>query len=196
MLELYPSGMPTLRPLGVDGIKFVQSRLDDAAQGLAKALCQLPLSNGAAYAIVPETATLERIKQFEYGGLVRGGAEGLAEHVLNLNSKHTNGIFIFQDLWGPSPTDRNLEKIESQMFFAEDVYLAVPHSQMNQNAIVQAVKDIRGFWELGAFTTTAKNLIGQTLDADEFRLLAENAQEIYVEAYDGESYVIWKKSPD
>lgn len=197
MLDLYPSGALNLYPLGDDGIELVKSRLDDAAKGLAKELWHLPLSTGAAYALVPEGTTLERMRQFEYGGLVRRTAmyEWFSHHVLNLNSRNKDGVLIFQDAWGARPCDPHLQERKSRMFFdATDVHYFVPSEEIETETIIQASKDLRGFRELGSFVTTTKKLNDQVLDKSELQLLAANVLEIYVDSYDAESFVIWKKS--
>lgn len=184
--------------LGESGIAFLSDKLKGT--GMIGKLPDLLLEEGLCFAVVPQAISAERARQFDVGGLMdmSEGQNWLASHALSVLSRRQEGTLIFQDVWGARSYDPGVRTKTSKMFFNQsDVYYFVEAKNANEHSILAAMREIRGFLLVGVFTekqVVADQLPADGLVADDFiDAITRMTSEIYLSAYDQESFVVWKR---
>lgn len=169
-------------------------------KGLAERLAPLIATTGSIHAIVPDGTSLERAIQFEAGGFNIGGASShwLFPLVMARIGKSGDGLFIIQDIWA----DAGFIRPEWSPFATSDggsvIYYFIQSTDVSQDALDNALRAPMSF--LTAMFIAPSGTLplssGDSLSGDELDLLATCVTEFVMEAYDQESFVVWRtKSP-
>jgi hypothetical protein len=167
-------------------------------EGLAERLAPLIAATGSIHAIVPDGTSLERAIQFEAGGFDTGGAisHWLSPLVMARIGKSPDGLFIIQDIWA----DARMIKPDSSPYATSDggstVYYFVKSTDVSLDALYSADRDAMSFVRAmfivpsGALPLSS----GYSLSGDELDLLATRVTEFVIDAYDEESFLIWRRN--
>lgn len=164
--------------------------------GLSSKVCPIIARHGEIRAIVPCGTSPKRALQFNAGGLTEVNLEQhwLAPHV-HAKLKHSaKGVFVVQDLWA-RPED---VKSDAPPHFASDggrsIHYFIEPQQYNPDALLAI--------EIATISMTTAMFIVENCEVDfadgsvddrELLALAEGAHEVIIPAYDGESYLIWRR---
>ena len=183
--------------LGREGLLYVKDCLGKWG-GLAEKATNLPILEGRATAILPKDATLARAIQFEIGGLNIGGLDTkyLSEHFEEISKTYKYSSIVIEDTIALS-TDEAISKIDCQKFFHKSrVYYYLNSEQFGVDSIPDLLYASRGFVIIGFFIKEHINdglVLNLDVDSDALCSMGRDIQEIFVSAYDGESFVIWSK---
>jgi len=186
--------------LDADGIRYVESCLQKGGRGLCVELLRLPLYQGKAYTFVTTDLGIAQIKEFERGGLMsmNDGQTLLARHAVSVAQSNPNSALVFQDVWGTKPGDRVLKSRRTKLFFnRSEVYYVVEGDKLSLDEVVAAIREMTSFLIVGALFDNS-SILGE-LDSGSFvsdrfiKTVAENTMEIFVNAYDQESFVVWQR---
>ena len=167
-------------------------------EGLAERLAPLIAATGSVHAIVPDGTSFERAIQFEAGGLTDVDLfhEWLFPLVMARIGRFPDGLFIIQDIWG------NAERIKpnSSPFATSDggsaVYYFVKSTDVSMDALDNAERDAMNFMRAmfiapsGAIPLST----GYSISSGELDLLATRVTEFVIDAYDQESFLIWRRN--
>jgi hypothetical protein len=182
-------------PLGEDGLKYIEACLEN--KGICTNLRRLPLAEGKVYAVLPEHTDPVRVGKFSEGSnLGINPYDWLAKHVSKLSALHPNGTFVVHHVWGASPGDPGLKdwELDNILFNQTDTY-NFAHATDVIN--IERAMHTSSFLFVGIFTEFP--IEESQLTADRFvsddliDKLAQHTLEIYVSAYDAESFVIWRR---
>ena len=163
-------------------------------QGICVPMRRLVAEEGDVYALVPNGTTAKRVEQFEAGGLM---AAIIAENfVVERIGSHYDvdkpSVLLVEDIWATPEDYLNPRAVPS--FFAHDgsIYLYAATDQAD---------DLRRCIRLPISFNHVCYLIPNSAAAQQFRdgsrtieALAPEIAEIYVPAYDDESFVIWSRA--
>ena len=181
--------------LGDDGLKYVQACLEN--KGLCQNLRRLPLDEGKVYAVLPKDTDPIRAGKFDQGSNLGLDPYGwLTRHVSKLSAAHPNGTFIVHHVWGASPGDPGLKdwELDNILFNQTDTY-SFAHGADAKG--VERAMHTSSFLFVGIFTEFPiedDELSGDRFVSDDFiEKLAQRTLEIYVSAYDAESFIVWQR---
>lgn len=183
-------------PLGKGGIDYVMSCLQSAEGGLCRKLLELPIRDGSLYAVLPDDIALERATEFKLGGIMKmgDGRNWLARHVMATVER--NDIVVFQDVWGGRPKDPVVGRRSSRVLFdRSNVYNFLLFDDLNVESIIRTLREMSSFLLVGITTRIPDGATitdRSTVDEGFIGALAQGASEIYVTAYDQESFVVWE----
>jgi hypothetical protein len=166
-------------------------------KGLAERLAPLIAATGSVHAIVPDGTSLERALQFETGGLTTGGVSShwLFPLVMARIRRFPDGLFLIQDIWfdletiGPNPPP----------YVTSDggtvIYYFVQSTGISMDALEAAQREASSF-VTAMFIAPSGTLplsSGYAMSGDEVDRLATRVTEFVIEAYDQESFLIWRR---
>ena len=183
--------------VGRDGLLYVKYCLEKWG-GLAEKATNLPILEGRAAAILPKDTTLARAILFEIGDINIDGVDTkcLAEHFLNVSKTYKYSSIIIEDTVALS-TDEAINKIGCKKFFHNiKVYCHITSEQFSVDSISDLLCASRGFVIIGFFIKEHIDdglVLNLGVDSDVLCSMGREIQEIFVSAYDGESFVIWSK---
>jgi len=183
-------------PVGDAGRLFVTSMLD-GMPGLCSEMIQSVQQTGAAYGIVPEGTSVSQAQQFYTGHLITGQSRSqwLTRHVRNKTLEGKRGMILIQDLFC-GPDDHNKHPPQTNSFLSLGQFYFWEEFGPKQLPDLQLLLDQPTIPDgLAAFLVedpelSASLLAGQT----SLGYAAELITEIYVPAYDDESFVMWRRS--
>ena len=166
-------------------------------EGLAERVAPLIAAAGSIHAIVPDGTSLERAIQFEAGGYNTGGAisHWLSPLVMARIGKSPDGLFIIQDIWA----DATMIEPDSSPFATSDggatVYYFVKSTDVSLDALYNADRDAMSFVKAMFIVPSGAPPLssGYSLSGDELDLLATRVTEFVIDAYDEESFLIWRR---
>ena len=185
--------------LGKAGLEYLASSLAGWPGLCSKIPWQLE-QVGDVFALLPAGTARERALQFETGGLMswRETCVWFARELEQLNGRTANGTLVFQDLI-VRPQDRVSGKYEG-VFFDQSgaVYYILGAQDMNAAAISRMMLQIRSFLLVAVFCNLSFRAADvpatRVLDETLIDAMANNAQEVFVSAYDYEGLVVWRKA--
>ena len=184
-------------PLGEAGMAYVRHALEMGA-GLSKQVLATAFSGGAVFAAVPEGTSIERAKQFEAGGFYCWGTWAwLQAQVKALCAADPQSTFVVEDPWGGNYGDAAVMRgTEKKFFDGKFVDYFVERADLSDRAIEETTR-APGFLFIGFFSRypLSSAMLPPDLKAGDklIRQLAENTQQIFVGAYDGEGWVVWRR---
>ena len=156
--------------------------------GLGSLMQDVVTQAGTFYAIVPKGTSAARAEQFERGGLTTARE---AEHELIACLQDCVGVFIVQDFWAPNTRYDYLREPAEVFSQNGKVYLWTELSQTNIQAI-QSCWRLPTSWDYAGFLvedhSAAERLRQGNARVEDF---ADHVSELYVPAYDQESFVMW-----
>lgn len=186
-------------PLGQAGLDHVRWALQGETT-FSQEVLRTAFVGGAVSALVPAGTTLTRALAFEHGGLIttRGARDWFVQHIVQLCQTTPDSVVLFEDKWGGRKDEKAvMAGTEPKFFHDKFVNYFVEGRKANAASIAEALGAVASFLLVGAFTcyplTAAQLPAALTVDDGVLRDLAANTTELYVSAYDRESYVIWRK---
>jgi hypothetical protein len=184
--------------LGSDGVAYLRKYLNWG--GLAEKALTLLLSHGRTFALLPQGTSLERARKFDVGGLSITSASKsyLARRFLGCPPANCEGTLIVQDTVAQA-NDLNISKSNEDKFFYENrIYYFLNAADFSEQSIADVIRGSRGFWVVGflvACRVNREGILDQEVGEPTFADLANNIREVFVSAYDGESFVMWVPDP-
>jgi len=184
--------------LGEEGKAYISSWFTGGT-GLSSRIPSQLERGGDVFAMVPAETTRERALQFKTGGLLswRETCAWFEREIEQLSSHTDKGSLVFQDVW-LRPQDAVTGGFDGAFFDQSSVYYILGAHDMNAAAISSAMLQITSFLFVAVFC----NLSFQPADVPATRVLdetlidamANNAQEVFISAYDREGLVVWRKT--
>jgi hypothetical protein len=175
----------------------------------------IDFKNGCFFTLLPDDATIERIYEFAFGGILTQSS--LEEYYINGNKanysitptieeelsksilkeiKNKSYECIFDDVIRTSADkpDNLFNKIG--LVYENQVYYLIENTQASFELIMQCLRKSNAIWHsLCILTKTdfkrSKNI---KLTMKEINTFCSHASVIIVNAYDGEGYVFWEKN--
>ncbi|HVA13443.1 MAG TPA: hypothetical protein VNF99_09355 [Stellaceae bacterium] len=187
-------------PLGQVGLNYVRSSLESETS-FCREMLPFVMKRGTVFAVIPEGTSASRAMQFDTGGLVRTRFTDrwLVERMLSACRAHPEGVLVFDQPWGRRKRDRVVTAQKAPEFFHDDfVYHFVEAKDADEARIDTAMSSIGGFLFVAAFSlypfVASKLPADLTVQDDQaIRNIVAQTQEVYISAYDHESYVVWRK---
>lgn len=203
--------------LGAEGLQFVTAELE-GGRTLSKCLLdRVDLQAGEVVTFLPRGVGLTEAKDFKHGGKLptpprsqwRRGQGGSVliptpttrPFLVDAIHKHlsASGMVCILENATARPEDEGLRRRQvSWSFFGDEVYhiLVWPSAKDSIDAAVRAGHSLFTF--VGAMTSLSEEHLRHVrerseLDLGILRALAERAVQIFVGAYDGEGYAVWRK---
>jgi hypothetical protein len=168
------------------------------ATGLSSRIPRQLGQGGDVFAVVPAGTTRERALQFKTGGLMswRETCVWFERELEQLSGCNDNGSLVFQDVWfGPQDAIRG--GFDGAFFDQSSVYYILGAQDMNAAAISRTMLQIKSFLLVAAFCNLSFRAADvpatRVLDETLIDAMANNAQEVFVSAYDYEGLVVWRK---
>jgi hypothetical protein len=189
-------------PLGQDGLDYLRDSLKRET-GMASRLFDLPLSDGLTFAPLPKGTATSRAKKFHAGGIMkmREAEHWLGSHLEMLSAKFPLGTVVIQDIWA-KPSDPIIAASTKSCFVRTDdqIYYCVPANMCDELLVIKAMRDVTSFLLVGVFTRFAAFSAVRPSDGKVDDLWVENVvrdtEELFVGAYDQESFVMWQRQAD
>jgi hypothetical protein len=185
--------------LGQPGFVYIRRHFERGTSFCQEVL-RSAFTDGKVFALVPEVTNLARALQFDWGGLMatRPPDAWLRSRMITLCRANPNGVLIFEDAWAGRKGDRAvMAGAEPKFFHQEFVSYFIEGAKASDSTIEQAMRAVSSFLFVAAFVRypfSAEQLSADlTIDDKLMHELASNVQELYVSAYDRESYIVWQK---
>jgi hypothetical protein len=147
------------------------------------------------YALVPANIVNQRLYAFETGGL---GHTNSREYFLFTLEKfimgNNYGIIIFDD-WIKNKNDPYFKnhEIENMITYRDEVYFYVKDAPRANELILSSRRSLSGYPTLIYLINVKEKFLNHNLtkqlSKNDIKFLSKNIQEIFVSAYDNESYL-------
>lgn len=161
-----------------------------AEGGLCALMEEAVRLQGRFFAIVPAGTSVARAEQFDTGGLVSTTA---AEDQIISRSLGSPGLLVIQDLWANTKDYEDHAIALNLWIYQGKVYLWAGLGSAHTDQIRSLLRHPIS-WRYAGFLvedpTVAQKLLAGSASLED---LASHVTEIYVPAYDGESFVIWSR---
>ena len=181
-------------PLGAAGGKFIAEMLEGET-GLAGAISKKDFTKGQSFAFLPATMHPELTVQFERGFLIANSMDHLAAHYSDRASKSAESAMILLDQWmlpgdyGQRPLGRFEVHAPGELY----------HCLSGADITVQNMRDcdnlIHTFNWVGVFVEADLPIVARfrqtPFDVGLIDLVIDHTREVFMSAYDGESFVVW-----
>jgi len=183
--------------LGEEGKEYILSWFKGGT-GLCSKIPKELERGGNVFAPLPAGTTRERALQFRWGGLMswRETCVWFERELEQLSGRSGNGSLVFQDVWA-KPQDP--ARGRGGLFFDQSgsVYYVLGPHEINAAAISLTMRRVKSFLLVAVFCSSSfraaelstPGILDETL-TDE---MANNAQEVFVSAYDREGLVVWRR---
>jgi len=184
-------------PLGSDGFQeFLKTFLRWG--GLGDTVGQvLPLDSGKVSGLLPRGTSLERALDMETGGIGIGGdGEWMANHFLALRQAYPASSLIMQDNTA-SLSSPYVKKSEDNYFTADGkIYWYLDAADFTRDSVMELLRTPLGFYFFGFFVNRPLKKVDffrKEIDDVGLADIAGSVVEVFMEAYDGEGYAIWRR---
>lgn len=182
-----------------DGREYVHDRFRQIP-GLSARVVPQVIEQGEVLAIVPKDTSFHRATQFEAGGLTELNltSRWLIPHVIQELKGRSNGFFLDQDIWAEVC---DVKSTITPHVISDDgraVYYYVASSNISTASLAECIKEPLSFiTAMFVIPETDVALLPGTLAIHDLELddLARNVTELIVQAYDGESFLVWRRRP-
>lgn len=187
--------------LGERGIAYVRWSLSHSPSTLASLLLQkIPLDGGHVFAFKPVHVDAVRLHDFHDGVLGQTGASEVRTWVYGFVVTYLQDqgrrYFVVEDV-NSQATDPWLRKSTAQyVTHSQEVYQFLGREHPSPEAVSKTVAYAKGYVTNSILTAGAGLPILRTkenLAVSQLLALADRADYILSEAYDGEGFVIWTK---
>lgn len=184
--------------LGEEGKAYISSWFTGGT-GLSSRIPRQLEQGGDVFALLPAGTTRERALQFETGGLLswRETCTWFDHEIEQLSSHADKGSLAFQDVWF-GPQDAVGGGFDGAFFDQSSVYYILGAHEMNAAAISRTMLKIRSFLLVAVFCNLSFRAADvpatRVLDETLIDAMANNAQEVFVSAYDYEGLIVWRKA--
>src|SRR5205823_5219738 len=138
--------------LGQDGIEYVRSCLRQGSD-LCSRILELTLADGEAFAPVPDDVDLNRVKQFDVGGLIsrRETVYWLTRHLKHLFQNDLMGTLVFQDVWATPGDVAGVAGGTRRFFHNQNVYYLLGHGDLKEHQISETLRQLRSYLVIAVF---------------------------------------------
>lgn len=199
-------------PLGQAALSYIRKRLETGKTFAHAILDAIDLELGRVFAYIPEDATEEAANCFTDGILptppestwtrkehgtwipVPNTEEWLTARVHNFLSQSATHIAIFEEWMMPQASDpfweKNEDRREAATFLGDEVYYII-RAHEGVEVVRQAVNRSGSFWPGGLGALVSPERAFEEKHGDDWLKLASHVVELSIEAYDGETYLIW-----
>jgi hypothetical protein len=207
---------------GLEGTKYVKECLSHGKTLAQNILNSLNLDAGYVVTLLPSDTDPEAAVDFEHGvlplppesewhdSLAENGSKSVWVPIHNMNfyvesiveaflhAKEGHVCIIEENLARAGDPALSSRKIRPLIFDSE-VYYLLRGKWVKRTEIEEAIKQSHTIpYFIGALTFLPKGINFLKSDGflaiEEIKILAENAQKIFVGAYDGEGYLIWHRA--
>jgi len=183
--------------LGREAAAYIRWSLSESRRALSSYLQALPLEAGRMFTFVPSDAEHSRLSEFRAGVLHgRGSYESLAKLALAYLAKDGRRYLIFEDVF-VEVGNAWLEDPTIQYFtYGAEVYHFLAVESATEETVLQTIDNAKGYVTNGILTGGSSLPLvqsGSCLDMLQLQALAEAADYILVEAYDGEGFLVWTR---
>ncbi len=184
--------------LGEEGLEFVVSSLRGEL-GLCSKLSLQMERGGDVFSLLPGGTSRARALQFGTGGLMswRETCAWFERELEQLSGRTANGSVVFQDVWF-TPQDLVREGYDGVFFDRSCVYFVLGPDEINAAAISRTILRLHSFKLVAAFCNFSFDAadVPTTRILDEALIdgMANNAQEVFLSAYDREGLVVWRQA--
>lgn len=205
----------------VDYITSSLEDLRDMNKALAQYLLELPLEEGNVISYLSAESNKEARLDFKTGGIITD--ETTKKHVIETNGQHilmesvpnqntrqklielifafmqeSNNNYLIMENTNFSPDAPFVSKIKEPFFtYKNSLFHFISSHYSNEKTIDTVVRIAGSGWlYTGILTYSNQHLNidqGEEVSKETLKMFAENAQHIFVSAYDGESELIWSK---
>jgi hypothetical protein len=177
--------------LGEDGRHYAEEILSGGSSGLAEELSRIGSRIDSVLGVVPSGTTLERAKRVDEGGLTSRAEsiQWLSKRLLALHS----GCVVFQDIWAKgsdlalrTPTYPNYAVVKDAVYYYALARAAKP-------AVLEKIlRQITSYLVVGVYLQIRERdaSLATVLQTESISRLASRVSEIYLGAYDQESFLI------
>ena len=185
--------------LGQEGKEFISAWFRGGVGLSGKIPMQLE-RGGEVFAPLPPQTRRERALQFEAGGLLswRDTCMWFERELERLSGRTANGSLVFEDL--VARPHHPFREGYDRLFFDDQstVYYVLGPHDISAAAISETMLRVRSFLLVAVFC----NFSFSAADVPATRILndtlidgmANNAQEVFVSAYDREGLVVWRRA--
>lgn len=186
-------------PLGEPGLAYVSRCLENETS-FVQDMRRLSFHGGSVFGVVPEGTDLKRAQDFwaALGISMRGPNIWLTDRMIARCRANPQSVIVFDDPWGERRDSPPAAWLTAPKFFHRNfVDYFVTADSAGEQTVDAAMRAIGGFLFIAAFVEYP--LTADMLDADGaiddqlMQKLAESVREIYVSAYDHDSYVVWQR---
>ena len=185
--------MLKLVKLDPDSIEYVRERISWGKQ-IGKHLLDLPLNRGEVTAFLPESIAVDRRRNLLAGGI--GQTDQLVEPIVDFVSEYLSNnsrkYVIFDD---PLAQKNTILQDEQIFVCGSDVYPFVTSTDNYRERLKGELISIGTWYFIGVLTSLDEEsdiiLTGETITDKKLQMLASRTDHILVNAYDGETLVIW-----
>ncbi|MDE2166537.1 MAG: hypothetical protein KGJ66_09400 [Alphaproteobacteria bacterium] len=186
-------------PLGQPGMAYVSRCLENETSFLQD-VRRLSFHGGSVFGVVPEGTDLKRAVDFEPSldiGM-KGPNDWLTNRMIARCRANPQSVIVFDEPWGGRRNSPEVARRTAPKFFHRNfVYHFVAADQASAPTIDAAMRAGGGFLFIAAFVDypfTADQIDAEgAIDDRLMQTLAANVREIYVSAYDHDSYVVWQR---
>ena len=206
--------------LGQKGIDYVRSSLANGNTLSRLLLETLELEKGQVATFLPAEIPESAIYEFSAGGKLPISTQSvsipasdgsalrivstptatpeLAKHIFQYLQDDDRRVCVFESELAKA-SDPGLQAIKEQVLsFGQEVYHSSSHPVVSPDEIESMIANVQSFALVGVLAGAREhawnNKATSELQQSELQFLASITQEIIVSAYDGESYLIWRKA--
>lgn len=196
---------------------FLSTSLKDANQLSEKLVETINLEIGSFFTLLPDGADLERLYEFESGGILPQNPkivtyskeglsssysitptirEALSEIISNI-IQHRKSLFcVFDDIIrNPNEALSCRLSKNCKYVYGNEVYYILSEESASVKNIAIGLDYSDAFWHsLGIITNAKLSLDSCELTEEIFVKICLNVQMFFVGAYDGEGYVFWERN--
>lgn len=188
--------------LGSEGIKYIRSRLVNN-KALSTRLQGIPLEEGTVITHLPLKVEQKKIFDFSCGGLNKLGGQNeflyrkIYEYLSQDEDESFSKYVIFEDQEA-DPDDKWIKREEPNYFYlGKDLYHFISDKEVKIDEIKRSMSLAYSHSLLGIMTALEHEYpLNKSQEVSDLviRKLANNVKIIFVNAYDGEGYLIWAKN--
>lgn len=198
----------------VAAFKYVKEQLGRSGKALAKYLLSTALEEGHIYAMIPETTPEDLLYKFSSGGIYpqnqsfsitggqlaltpNDGRKTISRSIFN-HLKTTGSNFCMFEEPILEPTDLLLSKVSANyVVLNNEIYYLLDANTSDLYLIEDTIKQCDDFYFLCVlFSTNPENedtkVKGTSVSDLQLKMIAESTSSFFVNAYDGEGYLVWK----
>jgi hypothetical protein len=199
-------------------LKFIRHNLQGANTLSLELLNTVDFKKGDFFVLLPEDGNMNKMYEFEYGGLLREEPteeyvtvsgkhatysliptlqDELATFISENLKKHDHLSCIFEDVLksSKSPNLQFFREKNSLLAYENEIYYLVNHENVTAQLISKCIEDSNATWHFLCVLTDVvlKNLKDEKFTLDKIKEVCLNTRTIVVGAYDSEAYVFWEK---
>jgi hypothetical protein len=180
--------------LGEEGRNYVVENLngwDSVTKNLSA-----QFANGRAFALLPEDTSLARATDFRTGGLLLGlkPSRWIAQRCFASRRANKNCALLVEDTIARRGDPNIAVETANKFFLNTRVFYFLNAEDFADKSIIDILHVSRGFDVIGflsKMTLDRAPLLNQEISPGLLTTVVQNIQEIYISAYDGESFVLW-----